>query len=92
MSRAALVNGALMGGIVAALAFAGAPAADADRAPTAEEAARIEAVLREGGYTRWGEIEYDDGLFEVDDAVATDGREYDLKLDENFAIVGREPD
>lgn len=64
-----------------------------DRAPTAEERAQIEAVLRDAGYVSWEEIEFDDGLWEVDDARAADGREYDLKLDPNtLAVVARKED
>jgi uncharacterized membrane protein YkoI len=65
----------------------------ADRKPTTEERARIESVLREQGFTRWDEIEFDeDGkAWEVDDAVSADGRKYDLKLDpNNLSIIKRE--
>ncbi len=61
--------------------------ADDDRAPNPDERARIEQVLRAEGYTRWDEIELDDGVWEVDDAIAADGREHDLKLDRNFRII-----
>ena len=65
----------------------------ADRKPTAEERTRIESVLREQGFTRWDEIEFDDDAkaWEVDDAVSADGRKYDLKLDpNNLSIIKRE--
>jgi hypothetical protein len=74
------------------LLFAPATSALADRAPTPEERARIEAVLRAEGFTRWSEIELDDGMWEVDDAVAADGTKYDLKLDTTLKIVSRERD
>ncbi len=65
----------------------------ADRAPTPEERSRIESVLRAEGFSRWDDIELDDGVWEVDDAVGPDGREYDLKLDPNtLAILERKPD
>jgi hypothetical protein len=65
----------------------------ADRAPTPEERSRIEAFLRTEGFTRWGEIELDDGVWEVDDAYASDGRKYDLKLHrDTLAIIKREAD
>jgi hypothetical protein len=65
----------------------------ADRAPTAEERSRIEGFLRNEGFTRWGEIELDDGVWEVDDAYASDGRKYDLKLHrDTLAIIRREED
>jgi len=68
--------------------------ATADRKPTPDERAKIETVLREQGFTRWKDIEFDDDdkVWEVDDAVGSDGREYHLKLDVNsLAIVKREP-
>jgi hypothetical protein len=77
------------------LAFGLVAASDAfaDRAPTPEERSRIESVLRAEGFQRWDDIELDDGVWEVDDAVGPDGREYDLKLDPNtFAIIERKPD
>jgi hypothetical protein len=62
----------------------------ADRAPTAEERSRIESLLRNESFTRWGEIELDDGVWEVDDAYAFDGRKYDLKLHrDTLAIIRR---
>jgi hypothetical protein len=65
----------------------------ADRAPTRQERSRIETMLRDEGFTRWGRIELDDDddLWEVDDAHASDGRTYDLKLHpDTLAIIGRE--
>lgn len=71
----------------------GALPALADRPPTAAERAAIEQVLRENGFQRWEEIEFDDGVWEVDDAVAVGGVEYDLKLDrQTYRIVRRERD
>jgi hypothetical protein len=67
-------------------------AALADRSPTAEERTRIESVLRENGFMRWGEIEFDDGRWGVDDAITNDGQKFDLKLNDAFVIIGREPD
>jgi hypothetical protein len=67
----------------------------ADRAPTPQERSRIETMLRNEGFTQWGRIELDDDddLWEVDDAHASDGRTYDLKLHpDTLAIIGREPD
>lgn len=54
----------------------------ADRAPTPEERAAIEAKLQAEGFTRWEsiELEDDESVWEVDDAVGADGREYDLEL------------
>ena len=62
-----------------------------DRPPTAKERARIESVLRAAGYKRWGKIEFDDdGVWEVDDAVAADGRKYEVELNKAFRIISRE--
>lgn len=70
------------------------PAVADDRAPTAEERAQIEAVLEREGFTSWGEIELDDGkVWEVDDAIHSDGREYDLELNPtSLEITDRDPD
>jgi uncharacterized membrane protein YkoI len=65
----------------------------ADRPPTPEERARIEAALRDAGFRSWKEIEFDDGRWEVDDAIGADGVEYDLKLDpETLRILDKQPD
>jgi hypothetical protein len=67
----------------------------ADRAATPQERSRIETMLHNEGFTRWGRIELDDDddLWEVDDADASDGRRYDLKVHpDTLAIIGREPD
>jgi hypothetical protein len=76
--------------LAAAILFAPTSYALADdRAPTDEERAQIEQVLRGEGFTRWDDIELDDGVWEVDDAVGSDGREYDLKLNQQFQITER---
>jgi len=67
----------------------------ADRAPTADERAAIEAKLTAEGFTRWESIELEDdgSVWEVDDAVAADGREYDLHLKPGtFEILKRDAD
>lgn len=75
------------------LLLATAPAVLADRAPTPEERAAIEEVLRAEGFVTWEEIEFDDGRWEVDDARTEDGTEYDLKLaPDGLAIVERDRD
>jgi Peptidase propeptide and YPEB domain len=66
----------------------------ADRPPSPEERSRIETMLRNEGFTRWGEIELDDGddVWEVEDAYASDGHRYDLMLHpDTLAIIAREP-
>ena len=67
----------------------------ADRPPTPQEQSRIETMLRNEGFTRWGHIELDDedDLWGVYDAYAPDGRKYDLKLDpDTLAIIEPEAD
>jgi Peptidase propeptide and YPEB domain len=66
----------------------------ADRGPSPEERSRIETVLRNEGFTRWGKIELDDDddVWEIDDAHASDGHRYDLRLHpDTLAIITREP-
>lgn len=71
-----------------------APAFAADRAPTAEERANIEAALKAEGFQSWGDIELDDDrAWDVDDARHSDGKEYDLELDKTtLAVTKRDPD
>ena len=78
----------------AAFALLASPAL-ADRAPNAEERAAIEAKLEAEGFTRWEgiELEDDESVWEVDDAVGADGREYDLELRfGTLEIVDRDAD
>jgi hypothetical protein len=66
----------------------------ADRPPTSQERSRIETMLRNGGFTRWGKIELDDedDTWEIEDAHAPDGHRYDLRLHPNtLEIITREP-
>jgi peptidase YpeB-like protein len=66
----------------------------AERAPNPEERSRIEAVLRNKGFTRWGKIELDgeSDAWEIDDAHASDGHRYDLRLrPDTLEIITREP-
>jgi len=65
----------------------------ADRPPTLEEREAIQSSLIAEGFISWKEIEWDnDGCWEVDDALTTEGQEYDLKLDAAFQIFHRERD
>ncbi len=78
----------------AALALLASPAL-ADRAPNAEERAAIEAKLKAEGFTKWEDIELEDdeSVWEVDDAVGADGREYDLELRvDTLEIIDRDAD
>lgn len=62
-------------------AFVLASSALAGRAPTAEEATAIERVVTDAGFTRWGTVELDDdGHWDVENAVAGDGKIYDLDV------------
>ena len=65
-----------------------------DRAPTDAERTAIEAGLKAAGFVSWEEIEFDDGLWEVDD-VRKQGstQEWDVKLDPaTYAIVSERQD
>lgn len=80
--------------LAAAIATVAATVAMADdRPPTTAERAAIEAFLRAQGYSSWEEIELDDGVWEIDDAVASDGKKYDLTLSVSpLAITKRDED
>lgn len=82
--------------IVASVGFALAlpTVALADRAPNAEERMAIEKKLAAEGYTAWESIELEDsGVWEVDDAIAKDGKKYDLRLKAGtYDITDRKPD
>ncbi len=74
---------------LAATLLVGAPALADERLPP-DRQAKVEAMLRQEGFTRWKEIELDDGMIEVDDAVDAAGKTVDLKLDPaTLAIVKR---
>jgi hypothetical protein len=80
-------------GLVVAAGMLSSGQALADRPPTPEERSRIEAVLRNEGFTDWGTIalDDDDDVWEVDDAYAPDGHRYDLRLHpDTLAIIARE--
>lgn len=82
--------------LILAVPFAMAVAAPAladDRAPTVEERTRIEAALRADGYTSWGSIELDDNrVWEVDDAIDVENREWDLELEMETLTVTKKDD
>jgi hypothetical protein len=78
--------------LTVALGFLAVPVL-ADRAPSAQEWQRVVSQLSSLGFTSWKEIEWDDGYWEVDNAIGPDGVEYDLKLDpETLAVVEQERD
>jgi hypothetical protein len=65
-------------------------AARADEKLPPDQQAKVEAMLRQEGFTKWDEIELDEGMIEVDDAIDASGKKFDLKLDpKTLAIVKR---
>lgn len=71
------------------LSFAGIVHADEKLAP--EQQTKIEAMLKQEGFTKWKKIEMEKGMIEVDDAIDANGKEFDLKLDPvTLAIKERE--
>ncbi|KST59149.1 hypothetical protein AO398_05185 [Methylobacterium sp. GXS13] len=65
--------------------------ARADEKLPPDQQAKVEAMLRQEGFTKWKEIELDDGMIEVDDAIDANGKQFDLKLDpKTLAVVKRE--
>jgi hypothetical protein len=73
--------------IVAVPAFA-----DDDRPPTAEERTKVEAALKAEGFTGWKEIEFDDNRWEIDDAIHSDGKVYDVYLRQDLTVAFKELD
>ncbi|MBX9931570.1 MAG: PepSY domain-containing protein, partial [Methylobacterium sp.] len=59
--------------LVIAMTGAMTGAALADRAPTPEELTKIEAVLKQEGFTKWKKIEVESDEVEVDDAIDANG-------------------
>lgn len=91
MSR--LLRNAFLAISFAAAAGVFAGQAEAGRAPTDQERKSIGIELKAKGFVSWGEIEMDDGLWEVDDAKSQSGLEYELKVDpDTYLIVKRERD
>ncbi len=58
----------------------------AGRTVTDEERTRLVAALTAQGCSG-GKMEFDDGKFEVDDAVCADGKKYDLDFDTSFLLI-----
>lgn len=65
--------------LLASDAFAG-------RAVTDEERTRLVAAVTAQGCSG-GKMEFDDGKFEVDDALCADGKKYDLDFDTSFRLI-----
>lgn len=77
--------------LVAAAAALTSPALADGRAPTAEEASSLKSSLNSAGFSSWSKIEFDDGKWEVDDAVHADGKTYDVDLSKaDLSIIKKE--
>lgn len=68
-----------------------AAVAMADRPVTEEERAKLVAALSAEG-CNGGDMEFDDGKFEVDDARCVDGKEWDFEFDRDFKLIKKELD
>lgn len=76
---------------VLAFAALASTAARADRPVTDAERAKLVAALQAEGCTG-AEMEFDDGMFEVDDARCADGKKYDFEFDASFNLTKKELD
>ena len=61
----------------------------AGRAVTQEERAKLVAAVAASGCSG-GKMEFDDGKYEVDDAICADKKKYDLKFDPAFKLISKE--
>ena len=79
--------------ILASSAFIVGVAFADGRPPTAEETSAISAALTKAGFSKWGKIEFDDGKWEVDDAIGADGKKYDVDLSaSDLSVIKKEID
>jgi hypothetical protein len=79
--------------VLAATCFAAGFAMADGHAPTAEETTAVSAALTKAGFSKWSKIEFDDGKWEVDNAVGADGKVYDVDLSANdFSVIKKEID
>lgn len=92
-------KGVFMGRSTIAAAFVAATSLVASvaladgRPPTAEETSAISAALTKEGFTKWGKVEFDDGKWEVDNAIGADGKQYDVDLSaKDFTVIKKEID
>ncbi|GEP07868.1 PepSY domain-containing protein [Methylobacterium oxalidis] len=70
-----------MTALACALSVTFAVSAVADEKLAPEQQTKVEAMLKQQGFTKWKKIEMEDGMIEVDDAIDANGKEFDLKLD-----------
>ena len=68
-----------------------APAHADDRPLTDQERTQLIAAMQAEGCSG-GEMEFDDGKFEVDDARCSDGKEYGLHYDTSFKLIRKRED
>ena len=81
------MEGTTMRAVLISLAFIlSMGTALADRPLTQEESERLNAALKQEGCSG-GKMEFDDGKFEVDNAVCADGKTYDLDFDGSFRLI-----
>jgi hypothetical protein len=73
--------------LLSVLGFLAAPAL-ADRKLTNSEKSSLRSALKDMG-CRGGKMEFDDGKYEVDDAMCRNGR-YDLSFDKNFRLTEKQ--
>lgn len=73
------------------LLLAATPALADDRPVTDDERAKLVAAVTAEGCSG-GEMEFDDGHYEVDDVKCSDGREYELKFDSAFKLTSKKLD
>jgi hypothetical protein len=67
--------------------------ANAERDATAEEKAKVVETLKQNDCPAVGDVDYVQGIgFEAEDVKCNDGKEYDVVLDDNFAITSRRED
>ncbi len=76
--------------VLAVTALATSPAW-ADRPVTDEERAKLVELLKAEGCSG-GEMEFDDGKFEVDDARCANGEEWDFEFSRDFELIKKEKD
>ena len=75
----------------ALLMFAWEAALADDRALNADERTKLTAAVAAEGCAG-GELEFDYGRYEVNDAQCGDGRRYDLNFDRAFKLISKEVD
>jgi hypothetical protein len=75
--------------LISVFILAATPVRADDRPVTAEERTQLVAALQAQGCTG-GEMEFDDGKFEVDNAKCSDGRTYDIDFDASLKLLKKD--